>query len=269
MRLQVRHETSYAYTAPVHYSIQQLRLTPRADPHQRVLSWQIHAPTRMQRFTDAYGNIGHALVLSHPHESVRVFVDGVLEVEPLRDGHLPPGPAAAAGRLSPLVFSVPTPLTEADERIAALAGTHLGEPIGPDRLLELANAIREAVRYESGYTEVTSSAAHALELGRGVCQDHAHLFIACCRAAGVPARYVSGYVYPGDAPQAASHAWADAWLGDAGWVSIDVTQAEFAGERHCRLAIGRDYLSAAPVRGVRAGGGEESLEVKVAVNSGQ
>ena len=118
-------------------------------------------------------------------------------------------------------------------------------------------------------TEVTSTAAHALEAGRGVCQDHAHLFIACCRAAGVPARYVSGYVDPGHDEPAASHAWAEAWIYGAGWVSVDVTHRTLARGRYCRLAIGRDYLSAAPVRGMRIGGGDESLGVTVAVRADQ
>ena len=265
MRLQISHETSYTYTAPVHYSIQQLRLTPRNDPHQRVLSWQINAPDRMQRFTDAFGNIAHSLVLSQPHESVRVFVDGVLDVDPIEDGSIP----GSATHLSPLVFTMATPLTASDEAIRSLAARHLAAPVRTDGLLTLADTIRESVRYESGYTEVTSTAAQALELGRGVCQDHAHLLIACCRAAGIPARYVSGYVHPGDTPHAASHAWADVWIEDQEWVSIDVTNAKFAGEWHCRLAVGRDYLSAAPVRGVRTGGGDEALDVKVSVHSGQ
>jgi transglutaminase-like putative cysteine protease len=102
-----------------------------------------------------------------------------------------------------------------------------------------------------------------------VCQDHAHLFIACCRARGVPARYVSGYVDPGHDEEAASHAWADVWVEGDGWVSVDITHRVLARERHCRLAVGRDYLSAAPVRGVRTGGGDESLHVEVSVRSGQ
>ena len=101
-----------------------------------------------------------------------------------------------------------------------------------------------------------------------MCQDHAHAFIACCRSAGIPARYVSGYFYTGDPGELASHAWADAWMGpDAGWLSIDLTHQALAGERHCRLAIGRDYRDAAPVRGVRHGGGGEAMQVAVVVGA--
>ena len=88
------------------------------------------------------------------------------------------------------------------------------------------------------------------------------MLIACCRAAGIPARYVSGYFHAGTRAEVASHAWVDAWLGaEPGWCSIDVTHAEETGMRHCRLAVGRDYLDAAPVRGVRRGGGRESMSV--------
>jgi transglutaminase-like putative cysteine protease len=99
-----------------------------------------------------------------------------------------------------------------------------------------------------------------------VCQDHAHIFIACCRASGVPARYVSGYVYTGKDGEVASHAWVDAWLGaESGWMPIDITHQSLVGGRHCRLAVGRDYLDACPVRGVRRGGGPEEMQVAVIV----
>lgn len=258
MRLDIRHETSYRYTAPAHYSIQQLRLTPRPEPGQRVLAWRIDAPGKLHRSVDAYGNIVHTLVLTAPHDAIRVVVAGSVEI-----GAAPAG----AGDLSPLVFAVPTPLTEAQDAVRDFAGHHLKKTGRAEDFLALAEGICGAVAYESGATEVTSTAAHALAIGRGVCQDHAHLFIACCRAVGVPARYVSGYVDPGHDEPAASHAWADVWIEGEDWLSLDVTHRVLARERHCRLAIGRDYMSAAPVRGVRTGGGEESLHVKVAVRS--
>lgn len=264
MRLSIRHETAYRYTAPARYSIQQLRLTPRVEPQQRVLNWRIDAPGRLQRFTDAYGNVTHTMVLTTPHDSIRVVVTGSVDIGPLAGGADP-----IDRELSPLVFAVATPLTSSDEPVREFAAQHLRNTDSVAGFLALAESICAAVAYESGITEVTSTAAHALEIGRGVCQDHAHLFIACCRIAGVPARYVSGYVDPGHSDQAASHAWAEVWIEGEGWVSVDVTHRELARERHCRLAIGRDYLSAAPVRGVRTGGGEESLSVQVSVLSNQ
>jgi transglutaminase-like putative cysteine protease len=270
MRLSIHHETAYRYTAPAHYSIQQLRLTPRSEPHQRVLSWRIEAPGRLQRFTDAYGNITHTMVLTAPHDSIRVVVAGTVEIDAPQSGRgdFLPDPGIDSD-LSPLVFSVATPLTEAEETVRAFAAIHLRQKARAEDFLGLAGAICGTVEYQSGITEVTSTAAQALDLGRGVCQDHAHLFIACCRARGVPARYVSGYVDPGHDEEAASHAWADVWVEGDGWVSVDITHRVLARERHCRLAVGRDYLSAAPVRGVRTGGGDESLHVEVSVRSSQ
>ena len=188
MRLAIHHETAYRYTAPAHYSIQQLRLTPRAEPRQRVLAWRIDAPGKLQRFVDAYGNVAHTLVLTAPHDAIRVVVTGSVEIE------APPGAAADAGAqdLSPLVFAVATPLTEAEGAVRDFAARHLRKTGRAEDFLALAESICGAVAYESGITEVTSTAANALAIGRGVCQDHAHLFIACSRALGTPARYVSG-----------------------------------------------------------------------------
>jgi transglutaminase-like putative cysteine protease len=261
LRLDIRHETIYRYTAPVHYSIQLLRLTPRVE-HQRVQAWRIDAPGRLHRGLDAYGNVTHTMVLTEVHQEIRVTVAGIVDIDPSPSD-------IEAHNLSPLVFTVATPLTHAEESVREFAARHFPGSPRAAGALALAEAICGAVTYESGITEVTSTAAQALGIGRGVCQDHAHLFIACCRALGVPARYVSGYVDPGHDEPAASHAWADAWIEGEGWVSVDVTHRVLARERHCRLALGRDYLSAAPVRGVRTGGGEESMEVGVAVRADQ
>jgi transglutaminase-like putative cysteine protease len=261
VRLEIRHETVYRYTAPVHYSIQLLRLTPRIE-RQRVHAWRVDAPGRLHRGLDAYGNVTHTMVLTEVHQEIRVVVAGSVDIDAS-------SPTVEAHNLSPFVFTVATPLTHAEETVRDFAARHLAAAARSADLLALADAICGSVAYESGITEVTSTAAHALAIGRGVCQDHAHLFIACCRAAGVPARYVSGYVDPGHDEPAASHAWADAWIEGEGWVSVDITHRVPAQERHCRLAIGRDYLSAAPVRGVRTGGGEESMRVDVTVRTDQ
>jgi transglutaminase-like putative cysteine protease len=265
MRLSIRHETVYRYTAPLTYTIQQLRLSPRTEPHQRTLSWHIHTSGQRNEFLDAFGNLSHMLTITGAHDEVRIVADGVVQVAPLDCGRL-----AEKGNLSPLVFTMPTRLTEPDDAIIDFALHYLQAGTRVSNLLALAEAIRATVAYQSGATVVTTPAADALRLGQGVCQDHAHLFLACCHVHGIPARYVSGYIDPGNTSHAESHAWIDAWVDDvdfSGWVSIDVTHARFADDSHCRLAIGRDYDSAAPVRGVRRGGGTESLSVKVEVVS--
>lgn len=266
MQLHIRHETRYEYEEPVSYSIQALKLTPRPDPGQRVVHWRVISPGERLEQVDPYGNLMQLVTLETPHREMRIVVEGVADVD---DDFrmLPP----ESGGLSPLAYLAPTALTRADAALRDLAERHLGRhPASPAALMDLVAAIRAAVAYQPGVTDVTHSAAEALDLGVGVCQDQAHVLVACCRAAGVPARYVSGYFHAGESGEVASHAWVDVWLGaDRGWLSLDVTHAEQAGARHCRLAVGRDYMDAAPVRGVRRGGGHESMAVTVRVTSGQ
>ncbi|MBB6094531.1 transglutaminase-like putative cysteine protease [Povalibacter uvarum] len=262
MQLHIRHETLYRYGEPVKRSVQNLRLTPRRDPVQRALDWSISAPGRQHEQIDAYGNVVHLLTLDEPHREIRIVVQGIVETQDTEGEPMP-----NEGKLSPLTYLAETNLTRADAALQEFAVERM--PRSGDRragLLRLANAVSDTIGYESGATDVHESAARAFSRGKGVCQDHAHVFIACCRASGIPARYVSGYVYTGKDGEVASHAWADAWLGpDHGWIPIDVTHRTFVGGRHCRLAVGRDYLDACPVRGVRRGGGPEEMQVAVIV----
>jgi len=204
----------------------------------------------------------HLLIVNEPHREIRILVNGVVETAAAPHMALP-----NEGRLSPLAYLADTPLTQLDEPIAAFARRQLGDTGPSERfLLDLAHAVCEAVHYEKGATAVDESAAGAFARGKGVCQDQAHVFIACCRAVGIPVRYVSGYLHADRQAEVESHAWVDAWLGhESGWMSIDVTHRERAGPAHCRLAVGRDYLDAGPVRGVRRGGGLEELRVTVNV----
>ncbi|MDY7545576.1 transglutaminase family protein [Glaciimonas sp. CA11.2] len=265
MLLTIRHETIYHYTEELTYTIQQLRLTPRPEEHQRTLNWHITSSGVRNPFTDAFGNLSHMLTITGRHNEVRIVAEGSIAVTPLYLGRLP-----QTGAVSPLVFTVATSLTQATPTIIEFAHRHLSRNPNSEDLVTLAQAICNAVTYQSGSTLVTSSADDALRLGQGVCQDHAHLFLACCHAVGIPACYVSGYIDPGNSDHAESHAWVDVWVAQSdftGWVSIDVTHACFASDAYCRLAIGRDYDSAAPVRGVRRGGGEETLSVSVHVSA--
>jgi transglutaminase-like putative cysteine protease len=260
MQMHIRHETRYRYERPVKYSVQSLHLTPRRDLSQRALSWNIVAPGRRLEQIDAHGNISHLLTIEEPHSEIRIMVQGVVETADA-DARLDDGP------LSPLAYLAPTPLTLPDEDLKAFAQGALAQVAQPRaRVQALAEAVYGAVRYRAGTSDVQDSAAVAFKSGEGVCQDHAHVFIASARALGMPARYVSGYLYTGDATDAASHAWVDVWLGaEIGWQSVDVTHKRLAVRTYCRLAVGRDYLDAAPVRGMRQGGGGEKMEAKVLV----
>ncbi len=264
MQLSIRHETKYTYTAPLAYTIQQLHLTPRAEPQQQVLHWNLQAPGYLNAYTDAYGNLSHMLTLDKARGGLAIVAQGVVSTTSPWQGRI-----AAHDTLSPLIYTVSTRLTAPTPGILELAAACLPDGRAQTRhLMKLAEHIFGAVRYQSGATEVTTPASVALQLGQGVCQDYAHIFLACCHAHGIPARYVSGYIEPGDTDHAASHAWVDAWACDSdyeGWVSIDVTHARLMTDAYCRIALGRDYEAAAPVRGVRRGGGEETLAVDVQI----
>lgn len=263
--LAIRHETVYHYATPAMYSIQRLLMTPRAEPLQRTLQWQIHAPGKRRDMTDALGNSSDIVTVTSPHHEVRIVATGTVDIQSPTRGRI------RENVLLPVqTFTVASRLTEPTASIRNFAAGLLDSAsAGSEQLLALAEAIRGAVRYQSGATGIFSSADDVLKLGLGVCQDHAHLFIACCHAVGLPVRYVSGYLYPGEVEHSASHAWVDAWVNDvdySGWVSIDVTHACFQSADYCRLAVGRDYEAAAPVRGMRRGGSDEQMRVHVDVS---
>lgn len=260
MRYHIRHLTRYTYTEPLHRVIQMLRLTPRQEPHQQVLRWSLVTPGAKYASTDAYGNVVHLLTVVRPDDAIEILVDGEVALEPRALGQV-----ADEGKLPPLAYAAPTALTRCTEPVQAFCHDALPEGLAtPEAALRLAAAICQAVHYEPGVTDVTTPAERVLELGHGVCQDHAHLFLACARGLGVPARYVSGYLTT-ESGQIASHAWVDVALPGLGWCSLDVTHQSFTDQGHCRLAVARDYDSAAPVRGVRRGGGIETLHVEVQI----
>jgi transglutaminase-like putative cysteine protease len=261
--LSIRHETLYRYEKPVGYTLQLLRLTPRAEHSQRIQQWQITSEGKRQSSLDAFGNSSDMFTLAFPHQEIRIVASGLVEVQSADRGRMPDRLS-----VSPLAFTVPSRLTEPTETIREFSGRHLSAHPGSSQFISLAEAICSEVSYQSGATATESAADEALALGKGVCQDHSHLFIACCHTVGIPARYVSGYLDPGDVAHSASHAWIDVWVDEtdySGWISIDVTHACLQNNRYCRLAVGRDYESAAPIRGIRRGGGTESMSVTVKV----
>lgn len=266
MKLTIAHETHHEYSAPLQYALQRLCLTPASNAHQQVIAWSVHAPATLYAQRDGWGNLAHSWSLTRQRAARHVYrgsvrATGCVVTRPspeLVDDPADPHPA---------LYLRATPLTEPDATLVALGRAHLRHGADADALLRLAAAVRERVRYASGVTGVATSAAQALGLGAGVCQDQAHVFIAACRAAGWPARYVSGYFHSPDAPQLASHAWADVCIDLAArrWLSVDVTHDGLMDERHVRLAVGPDYAACAPVRGVREGGGDETMHVDVRI----
>ena len=264
MRISIDHTTHYTYERPVRYSTQYLRLVPKSSPRQRVIEWTLETPGTPLQLSDGYGNILHVLTIDKPVSEIVIRSSGVVETSSTIDEVLD------EPKLSPLLFLRPTALTQADEAMIDFAEQFRRRTGSLTGLRDLGAAILSKLPFLSGVTEVHSTAGEAFVAGNGVCQDHAHVFIGCCRHLGVPARYVSGYIYSGGLAEeaVASHAWAEAWVVDR-WRSFDVTNNRPAGAHHIRLAIGADYLEASPVRGVRTGGGQESLLAHAIVGAQQ
>jgi len=165
-------------------------------------------------------------------------------------------------------YLTPTAVTLPNAAIRTLARKHEGET-GLDLLHALMGSVRDAIDYEIGASHAHTAAAEALKEGRGVCQDHAHVFISAARELGVPARYVSGYMAttPGELAEA-SHAWAEAHVADLGWVGFDVANRMCPDERYVRVAVAMDVNGARPVKGIRRGYNRsgEHLRVEVLVD---
>ncbi len=260
MRLAVRHTTAYRYSQPIAYATQTLRLTPRPYEGLNVISWRVRGEGKheLPSLIDGYGNIVHSHTVNRLHDHASIVVDGEVETQ-ATDGIV----RGAIETLPPLFYLRITRLTAIDEAIRDLALAMPGK--GYDRLTGWMEAVRERVDYRAGATDSTTTAAEALRVGAGVCQDHAHLFIAGARAMGIPARYVGGYLWAGGGVAEASHAWAEAYVAEFGWIGFDPANRTGPGVAYVRASIGLDYWSAAPVRGIRRGAGEESLSVDVKV----
>lgn len=271
MRISVEHKTSYQYEEEIIYTIQSLKMTPSSFAGQRVLDWHVgfsHSGKRvdgdppMACFTDSFGNLTHTLVVNRPHDAVTITVKGTVQTEEKT------GIVAGADEPFPLAgYLRNTALTAPSKAIIDLAETCRDDADGLNAMHQLLNSVRDRVDYKIGTTGVETTAADALSAGRGVCQDHAHVFIACARHLGYPARYVSGYLADGDGSETyeASHAWAEAHIPEFGWIGFDPANRQCPTEAYVRIATGLDYREAAPIRGLRRGSAGERLDVAVRV----
>ncbi|MEQ1611999.1 MAG: transglutaminase family protein [Hyphomicrobiaceae bacterium] len=269
MRLKVRHETTYHYGAAARSAIQMLRMTPRSSGSQFVRRWRVEvdADARLDRDEDAFGNITHTVFLAGPLLSVKVTVEG--EVDTTDANGIVSG---TVERQPPALFLRDTALTQPSPELRAYARACAADA-GTDQLAamhSLMERLADDISFDSSATTSSTTAAQAFVARRGVCQDFAHMFIACARSIGVPARYVSGYYLLSDRiDQSAGHAWVETHLPDIGWVAFDATNRVCATDRYVRVAVGPDYLDAAPIRGSQTGGIGESLAIQVQVQQGR
>lgn len=264
MRLKVAHQTRYTFEVPVTYALQQVRLTPPSRPGQRVVSWRVmvEGGTVEAEFADQFMNQTQLISIGEGVTELVLRAEGEVETEDM---------SGVVGRHSgwaPVwLFRRSTPLTAPGPVIRKLARS-LGDDFETDiaRLHGLMKHIGEAVAYETGRTDAQTTAEQAAEAGHGVCQDHTHIFLACARLLGYPARYVSGYLMMHDTEvQEASHAWVEVYADGLGWVGFDVSNMMSPDEKYIALATGLDYLDAAPASGLAFGPGASGLDVSVQV----
>jgi transglutaminase-like putative cysteine protease len=283
----VRHRTSYRYRSAVAYSRLLAHLVPRTTARQRSLAVELAiSPEPSGRFerADYFGNTTSCFVIDEPHETLEIVAESRVSVEPVpaygpleslaweavRAAFEPPlGPEM----FEELQYVFDTPLTATDDEVVAYARTSF--PRGRalfDCLLELNARIHRDFAYDKDATDTRTTVREAFALHAGVCQDLAHVGIACVRSMGLAARYVSGYLLT-HPPQGrerligsdASHAWFAVWMPPFGWVDFDPTNDMLPSSEHITLAWGRDYGDVAPIHGIITGGSEHEVEVAVDV----
>lgn len=264
MLLRINHETVFNYAVPASYALLQLRMRPVANDCQRILSWDmaLDGAELQADFSDQHGNLVDLAELKSNATEVRVIVSGQVETTGRN------GVSGAHTQAMPLWFyRRHTVLTVAGDRVKEMLGAVSSS--GPDDLAalhKLSEVILETVRYETGETNVLTTAEDAVAHGSGVCQDHTHIFLSAARALGYPARYISGYLMMDDRiDQEASHAWAEAHVDGLGWVGFDVSNAICPDERYVQIARGLDYKGAAPTTGFVVGAQMENMVVSLQV----
>jgi transglutaminase-like putative cysteine protease len=263
MRLTVDHVTRYLYDRPVRSVVQSHRLQPSVFGGQKVVDWDVAVSggARGAFHRDGAGDLVQGWTVAGPVEMIEVHVRGTVETTDL-SGVL----RAHKETVAPECYLRATLPTRADQALSALAlGVEGADPLALAHALSA--AVADAIAYRPGVTHAHTTAAEALALGEGVCQDHAHALIACARVRGMPGRYVSGYLFAdaeGVAHEAA-HAWAEIFVQGLGWVGFDPANRSCPDERYIRLGSGMDAQDAAPIRGISRGGGEEKMDVTVAV----
>jgi transglutaminase-like putative cysteine protease len=275
-RLQVVHTTQVSYTAPVRASFNEARMTPLTLPAQITLESRITAGPGVPVWTycDYWGTFVSVFDITDPHESLTVRAQATVETG---QGLTDPRPArrpwaelraqSASGRL--LEFLMPTPLTTVTPDVAATVIDAVRDADPVEAATEIASRVRSQVSYMAGATGVRTNAQEAWDQGQGVCQDMAHLTVGLLREAGLPARYVSGYLHadpsaePGQTVVGESHAWVEYWAGS--WLPCDPTSGAPVRERHVVVARGRDYTDIPPLKGIYHGAPTSSLDVTVEV----
>jgi transglutaminase-like putative cysteine protease len=282
----VRHRTEISYEQQVSEAHHVLRMMPRSFDRQTRIAATLAAepePSRLTANEDYFGNVTHHLLLQEPHDKLVIDAFSRVDVHPCAEpldlaasrpweeiAAMLADAEADAISAQQFVFESPHVLIGDSARDYAAASFGAGRPVLAV-VMELTERIFDEFKYDGGVSDVSTPVARVLEMRRGVCQDFAHVQIACLRSFGLAARYVSGYLLthpPPGQPRLvgadASHAWVSVWAGDIGWFDFDPTNRLMPNDEHITVGWGRDYSDVSPINGFIVGGGEH--EVKVAVD---
>ena len=280
MEFTILHQTTYRYPEKIHESYSIVHLQPRSDSTQYCTKFELTVAPRVRpfAFVDRFGNDVHHFAVLPDHDVLSVIArSSIITVRPSD----PPIPAPVTRAALDADPAVPWMFDERHESQYVVFGpelrafaTEVGDP-GDDDLvawfLHAATTIKSGFSYNKTATNVTSTVDEAIRLRAGVCQDFAHVLVALCRFYGVPARYVSGYLYSGQADAVlgaeASHGWCEAYLGPHGWVGLDPTNNCLIDDRFAKIAVGRDYRDVSPVRGIYKGASRSTMAVNVAMEA--
>jgi transglutaminase-like putative cysteine protease len=280
----VRHLTTFRYEPAVRESVMEVRMQPRSEAHQRCLNFtlDVSPAANITQYCDSAGNTVHHFDIAGSHTEVKVEAQSTVQVLAM------PAPRRSeAGDWSDLdamtnaddywEMMLPSEFARSSEALEQL-GTELARE-RRDGPLEVLTALNEGIyrlfEYVPNSTKVDSPIEDALRTRQGVCQDFAHIMIALARSNRIPCRYVSGYLFhrqdqenghPDRSLEGASHAWVEAFVPRLGWTAFDPTNNLIGGDRHIRVAIGRDYADVPPTRGVHKGEAASELSVAVTVS---
>jgi transglutaminase-like putative cysteine protease len=277
VRLQITHLTRLSYSESISEEVMECRFGPFSDADQRWERFELRVKpsAAIRGWTDAFHNPAYLVTLVPPHETIELTTRSevvTLLADPFAVPAVGPPPLTAMERFD---YLSPSRLVLADPRLADLAEPH--RPQRPEDTFAAATALADLIHqdfiYERNATTPSTTVAEVLDGRKGVCQDFAHVLIGLCRAVGIPARYVSGYVTSDLAPDAdsdgaplsASHAWAEVYTPTPGWRGFDPANNLVAAEHHVKVATGRDYGDVPPTRGTFRGAAAQTLTVEVAI----
>jgi transglutaminase-like putative cysteine protease len=281
VRLRIRHLTRIAYSDPVTEEVVECRVGPLSDADQRWdhFELRVRPSGHLRGYVDGFGNAGHLATLVQPHDSIELIAQSDVETLLTNPFQPPSMPPRLLTRQETYDYLTPSSLVPEHPELVRLADGFRPADVADtfDAAHALSQEVHTSLVYTPDVTTTTSTVEEVLERRAGVCQDFAHVLIGLCRAAGIPARYVSGYVlahHPtvsnlaaGEATPTTSHAWAEAYSPTHGWRGFDPANNIVADEHHVKVAVGRDYGDVPPTRGTFRGRAEQVLTVEVTVSS--